>query len=441
MALKISYKKPLLILCDLNYNQLGIISNKTNKSCYNLKHSKKVNEIDTITFDIPVGGLIKYNSSEMLIKFGFDYYSIKEISLNSDDKDILSVTAEMEATELKGILVGYAEDELIAVTPEQMYTAVIENCNMVTAIKNKYIFETDIVNTYRSLEMEDEISVYEYLVKIAEAFESCLLISTRTDGKIAIKIQAGEYDNKRVIKKGKDLNQLNVQLSTSSICTILTPFGDTDSETGQEINIMEINGGKSYITDYSYFTDVLGMTREEVLANPKCNQQCIYRNSNIVDANDLLTIARTELAKVSQPVVDATISMLNLECLEGSNATIPSLCERIIVSCKSGGYNISSKITGIDIDYENPLRTSVTISNVIKYSSTFKKLVETAETFGKVTTTENGKPILNASKIYGIINTHVAQIKNKLTDGLETQGDKLGVIFCDERTGSPTYGI
>ena len=66
--LKIEFQKPKLTLCNTNYIPLGILTNKTNASARNITLTSKVNETPSLSFDIPLGGLIDNNSTELLVK-------------------------------------------------------------------------------------------------------------------------------------------------------------------------------------------------------------------------------------------------------------------------------------------------------------------------------------------------------------------------------------
>ena len=66
--LKIEFQKPKLTLYKTNYTPLGILTNKTHMSAYNVTLTSKVNETPCLSFDIPLGGLIENDSTELLIK-------------------------------------------------------------------------------------------------------------------------------------------------------------------------------------------------------------------------------------------------------------------------------------------------------------------------------------------------------------------------------------
>lgn len=437
MAVKAEFAKVKLTLCSPNKKPLGILTNRTHRSCYNVKLKKKINETYELSFDIAAGGLIDHNSTELLVKLDFDYYIIKEINVSSSDSAMFSVTCESEPCELKGIVVGYSED-LIGATPQQMWETVVNNCSIPDIINERYVFVTDIYNTFRSLKMESEKSIFEYLVNIAEQFQATFTFKTDVDGIITITMMAGEYDRKKIIKSGKDLKSLNISLSTNEIFTRITPFGAIDDTTGMPINIMEVNGGKSYLENYDYYLSK-GMTLNEIRSNPKCIQEAIYNNSDIVTPEDLLRVAKEELDKISVPVLNGTVDVLNIGCLEGYYTTMPILNEKIIFIDKTSKYNISSKVTEIEIDYDKPLKTKVSISNVVQYSSTFKDLVQNSQVIDKVTSTENGKPVLNASKVQGLIDGHIAQLKYSMVDSITDITDVVILFECDQ-LGHELYG-
>ena len=435
--LKAEFRKPKLTLYNTNYVALGVLTNRTHLSAHNIVLNTMVNETPNITFDIPAGGLINSNSTELLIKHKNDFFVIKEISVSDSETTSISVSAEHIACELKGILVGYFED-MIGETPQNMWNTIMDNSTMSDVIRNRYVFETNIVNTYRYLGYDDEKSVFEYLVSIAQQFDACLLFETDADGKIHINLLYGDINRNRFIRKGKDLKQLDLKFNTESLFTKLTPFGATDDD-GVEVNIMDVNNGKSYLTDFSYYL-AKGMTQKQIDENPLCNQECIYRNDEILDESELLRLAKEELKRVSTPVVEGSISAIDLHVFEGGLYLSPILCEKIIVVDKDIEYSLSCKITSISLNYDNPLESQIGISNVIKYSSTLKDLVTSSEIVDKVTTNnKNGKPSLDASKVKGIIDGHIAQLKYSMENNI-TDVTSAVILFENRVVGDDMFG-
>ena len=435
--LKAEFRKPKLTLYNTNYVALGVLTNRTHLSAHNIVLTKTVNDTPSITFDIPMGGLIDGSSTELLVKYKHDYFVIKEISMSDGDTGIISVVAEHIVCELKGIIVGYFDD-LIGETPQSMWDTVVENTSMVGTIKNKYIFETNIVDTYRHLVSDEEKSIFEYLLTIAERFDSCLLFSTDANGKIHINLHHGDIDRNKYVRKGRDLKQLDLTFNTESLFTKMTPFGGTD-EDGVEVNIIDVNDGKSYITNYDYYLSK-GMTQAQINSSPLCNQECVFRDEEILDAEELLRIAEEELKRLSEPVVDGNVSIIDLNVFEGSLYLSPILCEKIVVIDKDLGYSISCKITSIAYNFENPLESQVGISNVIKYHSSLKDLVQNAQTIDRVITKGiGGSPTLNASKVHGIIDGHIAQLKYSMEGNITDITDAV-ILFEDRIEGDEMFG-
>ena len=433
--LKAEFQKPKLTLCNTNYVPLGILTNKTQLSAHNIVLSSSVNETPILSFDMPIGGLIDINSTELLVKHKFDYFVIKEVSLSDTDIPRISVRAEHTACELKGIMVGYFE-ELIGETPENMWKTVVDSTTIPNTINNKYIFETNIVNTFRYLEGEEEKSVFEHLITIAQRFDACILFSTDANGKIHINLLYGDINRGKFVRKGKDLKQLNITFNTESLFTKMTPFGGEVD--GMEVNVID-SVGKSYITNYDYYL-AKGMTQAEIDASPLCNQECIYRNADILDESELLRVAREELAKISVPTINGSVDAIDLNVLEGNLYLSPTLCEKILVIDKDINYNMTCKITAIEFTYENPLESKITVSNVVQYSSKIKDLIHNSERMASVITNgKNGKPNLNASKVVGLIDGHIAQLKYSMEDSITDITDAV-VLFENRIEGSPMFG-
>ena len=78
--LKAEFRKPKLTLYNTNYVALGVLTNRTHLSAHNIVLNTMVNETPNITFDIPAGGLINSNSTELLIKHKNDFFVINKFT-------------------------------------------------------------------------------------------------------------------------------------------------------------------------------------------------------------------------------------------------------------------------------------------------------------------------------------------------------------------------
>ena len=434
---KIQYRKPLLELCSPNKEIQTVLTDRTQMSAYAITLVEKVNETAELSFSMPFeNSKLTDQDCEKLVKLNGEYYVIKEISVNDNDSRVIDVKCYHESVELKGILCETID--VIGVTVAEMFKTIIDSC---TTMDVGYKFKgTDIPDTTkRSLQNDSEVSVYENLVKMAEVFQAVLEFSVDAYGNKQVYLRKESIDRGKFVKKSNGLKQLNIAYDSNELFTRLTPFGDTD-DYGIELNIMGVNPtGKSYVENYDYFL-AKGMTYEEIKANPRCNQEMIYRNSDIVDENDLYRIAMEELEKCSVPVLDGTIDMVDFSIFEGSALLAPVLSEQIIVIDKDINFSIKAKITGIERNYDNPLQTKVTISNVIRYTSVFKDLVHQGEKIDKITSVDsNGGVVVKGNYVQGKIDAHKAQIVGMI-DVIEKPEDKYAILFECRTVGSELFG-
>lgn len=435
--IKDEYSKFRLELTSPNRVPLSVLTDRTQLSAYNITLNKKMNEVDTLTFDIPFDSpKIDETSCENLVRIGFEHYIIKEVSMSDSDTRTRSVSCVHEADEIKGII--NTPISLIGVTAQTMFNTIKSS----TAVPlNNYIWKgTDILDTTkRSLISEDERSVFENLIEMADLFQGWIEFKTNKYGEIEVFLRKNPIERGKFVKKGRDLKQINISYNTDEIFTRMTPFGEKDSM-GIELNILGVNPtGKSYIEDYSYYL-AKGMTMEQILANPKCQQEKVYRDTDIRDANELLRVAKEELAKSCVPKIDGSIDMVDISIFEDSVFQPPVIGEKIIVVDEDIKFNISAIITDISRNYDNPLLTKVTVSNVIKYDNIFKNLVHSSETLYKIVgKDEEGNPYLNASNVRGEINSAIASFRGML-DSIDSPEQKLAILFEDRREGSQTFG-
>ena len=433
--IKMSYKRPQLFLCNTNKVRQAILTNKTLFSAFNIIEKFKVNETAQLTFSIPFENTkISVDDCEKLIKKGFEHYIIKNISLNSSNTRVMDITCEHESVELKGILC--TPIDVIGVTASEMFNEIMGSTNQPTG----YFFKgTDIdSSTKRHLQCNDERSVFENLVEMAKVFNGWLEFSTDSNGKKFIFLRKEALQRGKFVKKGNGLKSLDVSYSSDEVFTRLYAFGSTD-EDGVELNIMGVNPTKkSYVENYDYYL-AKGMTLEEILATPKCLQECIYRNGDIVDEKDLFRIANEEILKASNPILNGNISMTDLSVFEGNSLMTPIIGERITVLDKDIQFNIGATIVGLERNYDNPMDTKIEISNVIKYNSIFKDLIHQGEIIDKITGMgEDGKTEFHANFIKGIIDGNKAHFQSMI-DTAENLGT-ISLLFECRVEGHDLYG-
>ena len=429
------YLKPVLKLYDINRKWIcNLTTNNPKNSIFNLKKNMKVNEIDTLSFQIAFQNThISADSCELLIKHEFDWYIIKSVTLNSSDTRYLNVECESEFTISKTVICEPIE--IIGETPETMFNAIMSS---VPDNKLNYIFkETDLTNR-RSLIVESETSLFENLINMAEAFECTVRFSYGSNGEKYVSFIKESYDRGRVIRRNNNLKSLNITYDTSELFTKIMPFGADDD--GIEVNIGDVNPTKKlYVENYDYFL-AKGMTEEQIKNNMQTQALKVVKYPDIVDENDLYNVALKDLEKYSKPRVKGTVEYADTSVLEDSISIEPMIHEKIKIADSEIKMTLTSNITEIEIDYENILDSKITLDNVIEYKSIFKDLITQGEKVDSVITTNpiTGKPSLIGSAIQGKIDASIAEIVGQVD--VAEKMKPYAILFECNIVGHELYG-
>lgn len=423
-TIKEKFKNPRLRLYDINKNYIcELTGNSLRNSAYSIKRTKKINEIETLSFSIPYDNeYIGLGSCEYLIRHEFAWFIIKSISLSSSDVRVLEVECESSFTISKTIMCE--EAELIGLSPIEMFEGI-----MASATNNSlnYIWKGTDVDSYRSITVESESSIFENLINMAEAFNSIIEMEYDSDGNNTIFLRHNPYDRKKLIRKDRDISQLDINYDTSALFTRVLALGYTDDD-GIELNLID-KVGKSYLEDYSYFKKK-GMTDQEIANNPQCLAMQVVRYPDIVDVEDLMVAAQEELERCSMPRVTGSVKFSDLSVLEDCSVIEPILYEKLYIIDKTINMVFTANITEIEYDYDNILEGNISMDSLITYSSVFTDLVNNSEKVDKITTTNpiTGKPSLVAGLVQGILNTNIVHIAGQL-EGIEKPEDKTAILF------------
>ena len=290
-----------------------------------------------------------------------------------------------------------------------------------------YIWKGTDVGSRRSITIESESSVFENLINMAEAFNSVIEMEYDSDGNNTIFLRHNPYDRKKLIRKDRDISQLDINYDTSALFTRVLALGCTDDD-GIELNLID-KVGKSYLEDYSYFKKK-GMTDQEIANNPQCLAMQVVRYPDIVDVEDLMVAAQEELEKCSMPRVTGSVKFSDLSVLEECSVIEPILYEKLYIIDKTVNMVFTANITEIEYDYDNILEGNISMDSLITYSSVFNDLVNNSEKIDKVTTINptTGKPSLIGSLVQGILNTNIVHIAGQL-EGIEQPEDKTAILF------------
>jgi hypothetical protein len=441
MNIKDNVLNPVLTFHSPNKTLLAILSNNTFKLAYEIVKKLTLNDVATLTFKIPFDNtVISYDSAEMLVKFENDFYIIKTVELSDDSARTLIITCESEFTELKGIKCQHLD--LIGKSPQELFDAIIASPKNV-ALTGLYKWAgTDIPsNTFRAVQTEDEVSVFENLLTMCQKFNSWMEFSTDTQGQKWVFFRKNAINNGKFLRKGQGLKSLDITYDSTGIFARMYGYGANDPDTGNPINIISVNNNKAYVEDISWFI-AKGMTKDEIYAIPRCVQETDYTSNDITDKNDLLRTTQEELAKVCVPALTGKINISDFSILEDTAITEPMLGEQIIVIDQDVDFDLTAQIQSIERKYsENPYDVSIEISNVIKYDSPIKDLQNSSDTVKTITSINNGVPVVNVSYTQGNINgLNTSFIGTVDLNTPTNQQSTISILFEDRRVGYPTFG-
>jgi hypothetical protein len=442
MNIRDNVLNPVLTLHSPNKTLLAILLNNTIKLAYEIVKKLTLNDVATLTFKIPFDNtVISYDSAEMLVKFENDFYIIKTVELSDDTVRTLIITCESEFTELKGIKCQALD--LIGKSPQELFDAIMVSPKNVILTGLYKLAGTDISSdTFRAVQTEDEVSVFENLLTMCQKFNCWMEFSTDSQGQKWIFFRKNAINNGKFLRKGQGLKSLDITYDSTGIFTRMYGYGANDPDTGNPINIISVNPtGKAYVEDISWFISK-GMTKDEIYAVPRCVQETDYTSNDITDKNDLLRTTQEELAKVCVPTLSGKINISDFSILEDTAITKPMLGEQIIVIDQDVNFDLTAQIQTIERKYsENPYDVEIEISNVIKYDSVFKDLQNSSDTVKTITSINNGVPVVNSNYVQGILNALNASFIG--TVDLNTPLDKqstISILFEDRRVGYQTFG-
>ncbi|WP_252225094.1 MULTISPECIES: phage tail protein [unclassified Clostridium] len=396
--IKEEYKYPVLKLCNPNKSILSILTNRTITGCFSISRIETMNDVDKLIFKMPFKNrFISHKSCEMLVKFENDFYVIKNVKIDDEDKTTIDVECIHEAEELKGIKCQCVN--LIGKSPKEIFDAIIsspKNVNLVGLYKWK---GTDIVDTYRAVQTENECSVFQNLLTMCEKFNAWMEFSTDKSGQKWFYLRSKEIDNGKFIRKGEGLKSLNINVDSNNIFTRMYGYGSQDLITGNPINFISINNGKAYVENVGYFV-AKGMTIEEISKVPRCLQETDFTDTNLTSKEELLRRTKEELAKVCVPRLDGSIKMSDFSVREDSCLTPPVIGEKVVYIDQDINYSISARTQSIQRDYDNPYNTDIGVSNVLAYNSILKDLVHNSDVTNSITNTDkDGNPYIPETSI------------------------------------------
>jgi phage minor structural protein len=365
---------------DLAYNKLCILNDNTESSAKNIEENLKLNSVNKVSFVLPLSSdKWQYVLNENLVRWKGEYYFIKvpHFTHNDATKEV-SVECHHLSNGLEGITCP--ELELIGKSANELMTEVLNGTGWTVGTVD---VPTD---KFRSL-ITKEQSAFTNLVKVAELFEGTLTFNS-----LARTVDLSDKSENRniQIRKGKNLQSVDIEYDTTEMTTRLYAFGGDDPDTNLIVNIMGVNPtGKSYIEDFSYYS-AQGYNQAYIDAHPELFRREMTWNANeYVDSQALFDDAVSKLKTLCKPKVKCSVEGLDLSVFPEYFIESPIIGETIYVLDEDLGLVIDAKVTEIKRQNDKPLSLKITISNEVEYNSIVKQLVDSSQTVTKVVNPNN----------------------------------------------------
>ena len=362
-------------VCKLDKTPICELLDNTAQRARNINESFAINEVTTLSFDLPVvkNGKWKNVSNETLIFFNDEYYNVKSLQFTHSKEGQLLL--HVEAKHLSEILAS----QLISIE-ETAPKNIIELLKIALLYDENGVSQTgwtignidvDKVKT-RGLEANEQ-SPFSIILTIVEKWDAIAIFDSKTMKVNVIPSKSTEHPSLD-LRVSKNLQEVTVKYDTSEICTRLYGYGGQD-ESGNDLDIMSVNPtGKPYVDNFDYFVNK-GYTLEYIEENPQMFVRTnIYREDTIYDPQDLYDNTVAELEKVSQPKVEVTIQALNTTHIRSNNIVNVGLGDCVLVHDEDLGMSFVCNVIKKSVDYENPHLLNVELVNAIQYRDIIAEL-------------------------------------------------------------------
>lgn len=419
-----------LKICSIDRTPLVELYDNTPYRVRNINESLKINEIMSLSFDLPIDNpKWKYIRNEELVLFNDEYYKIKNPSFIHDEDNKLYVHVECKhySDNLANDLISVEET-----TPRNVIDLMKialcydENGN---PTKGWTVGEVTVDRVaMRGLEVMEQ-SPFSVLLTIAEKYDGILKFNSKT---MKVDMLERQSTTRPTIdlRVSKNLKSVEINYDTSEMYTRLYCYGCTDDD-GNELDIMSVNPtGKPYIDNFDYFYK-LGYSQEFVIAHPELFVFTnIWRDDNYYDAQDLYNDGIRELEKVAQPVVTVSVSALDMEAVSNSgDMTKLALGDCIRVYDEDLGVDTLCNVVSRQIDHEQPHILNIEVTNSVVYHDTLSKLFTNVTTASSIVT--------SGGNLVGGNGTSMNDVKNYLnlyylnTDQLEANYAKIATLEAE----------
>ena len=440
-----------LKICSLDRTPICDLIDKTPMRARAIVEELSINEITTLTFELPISNPKWKNiKNENLVYFNDEYYRIKKPSFfhGDDGKLYIKVECKHYSDNLANDLISVSETTPLTVV-ELMKIALCydENGKPTKGWTVGNVTVDRLVK--RGLEAMEQ-SPFSVLLTIAEKYGGILKFNSKTMTVDMLEMQTDEHPVFD-LRVAKNLKSFQITYDTTEMFTRLYCYGATDDD-GNSLDIMSVNPtGKPYIDNFDYFYN-LGYSKDFVENHPELFVNTnIWRDDNYYDAQDLYNDGIKELAKIAQPVVNVEVSALDSKTLgEEADVTKFDLGACIRVIDEDIGADTMCNVVKRTINYEQPHILDMEVTSSVVYHDTLSKLFTNVNTASAVVTSGGnlvGGQGVSMSTVIGYLDTYyinAEQIKAKYAsvETLTTQyltSEQIKATYIDAQSIAATY--
>lgn len=413
-----------LQIYDLNYSPLCILNDNTLYTAKNIKVEYRINGIDKLTFELPLASdKWKYIINENLAKFKGQYYFIRtpKFAHSENGASIVVECLHLSSSLQRKLCAEITEMEGVGKTAEQLMNLVLTDSKWTVGT-----IDSDIASKYGDLIVKEQ-PAFANLVKIAERFQGFLEFDSSLK---TVSLTRNKVDRDIHIRKGKNLQSIDVEYDTNDLVTRLYAFGGDDPSTGEEVTILgayatddngnilykkdangnyilNIDGQKiptiietSYLEDYSFYI-AQGYDIVYIQQHPELFlSESTWSASEYVDTQLLYEDAKKKLKVLAQPKMTCSVQSLDLSMFPEYFTAQPIIGEVVHIFDEDLNIAIEAQVVGITKNYDNPLDLKIDIANEIEYSSILQQLIETSTTIKR---TSNPNGTIRSSFIQGAL--------------------------------------
>ena len=377
-----------LKLCDLGRTPICELYDNTPYRARNIQEQLSINEITSLTFEMPVvpEGKWLQLKNEMLVLFNDEYYKIKTIDFQHDDSDKLyvSVSAKHYSDTLAMDLISISETTPVNVIDLMKVALCYDENDKPTLGWSVGKVTVDRV-AVRGLEALEQ-SPFSILLTIAEKYDGILKFNSKT---MTVDMLERQPTDRPVLdlRVSKNLKNFSISYDTSEMYTRLYCYGATD-DNGITLDITETNPtGLGYIDNFEYFKTI-GYTDEFIKAHPELFVSTnIWTDDNYYDPQDLYDDGVKELAKIAVPIVEVSVSALDTKAMGLSDEmTQLELGSCVRIYDEDLGVDTLCNVTKRTKNYEQPHILNCEVTNSVTYHDTLSRLFTDVNTVSNVVT-------------------------------------------------------